>query len=280
MELPFIKMHTAGRDVVLIDSTRAKGAEELLESPSAARILDRRLGIGGHELIILARTDDPPLTVTSARGTASGQAVATNTLLSAARFAIDAGLVSHTSFRLAADGHLMEVEALDSQSIMADLGPPRTYDGKEQLTERAASSYTHTLLVQERALVYTPLRLRGSHAVFYSLPFATSMARSIAAEHPLPDDPSDGPPHLCFASALDSNRLKVRTWEAGRGEDHSHADSAAAGVVAGVLHGFVERDTMTRTRGGDLYVLWANQDNRVYVTGAPRYVFTGTYSTD
>lgn len=49
-KIPFIKMHGLGNDFVIIESTHAPDRKEL--AGFAAKILDRRLGVGGDQLVI------------------------------------------------------------------------------------------------------------------------------------------------------------------------------------------------------------------------------------
>ena len=281
MELPFIKMHTAGRDVVLVDGTRMPQLGSSLSPDFCAEILDRHRGIGAQDFAILSRSTDDGLTITCGRPSPTAQGVCVNTILAASRFAIDSGIVSRTRFDVTCDASTIPVEALDSQAVLADLGPPRVAATGEELFERADTEYTRSTVVRQRSIVYTPVVLGGPHAVLFGTSLRPALARSLSHATVFPPPADDAPPlRLCFAVALQTTLLKVATWVAEVGEDSADGDSAAAGVVAGVLHGFVERDTMIHTRGGELYVSWANDNNRVYVTGTPDYVYTGTYSTD
>ena len=52
---------------------------------------------------------------------------------------------------------------------------------------------------------------------------------------------------------------------------------ACASVVASVLNDLTSRTVDVRLRGGVLRIEWNEKDNRVYLTGPAREVFSGLY---
>jgi diaminopimelate epimerase len=68
----------------------------------------------------------------------------------------------------------------------------------------------------------------------------------------------------------------MRTWERGSGRTLACGTGAAAVCVAGVLTGRTQRAILAHLPGGDLELLWG-QDDRVLMTGPATEVFSGDW---
>ena len=79
---------------------------------------------------------------------------------------------------------------------------------------------------------------------------------------------------------LSRQHLKMKVWERGAGPTLACGTGACAVVVAAVLSGRAERACTVTLPGGDLHIEWREADNRIYMTGPAREVFTGTLSLD
>jgi len=286
MELQFIKMQLGGRDTVLVDVSRNPGAVAALLGGVGSAALDRRLGVGGDSVVLVGRRPDHDLEVRSFSARGREQEPSLNELLCAGRYAIDSGLAGGTATRAWGTLRSVALDALDSRSLLADIGEPRQDTG-EPLLERPDVAYTRTVRIDDRDFTYTPMRVGAFQAVTFVPSFTLDIRRlargfrravPVSVTDPSPAVPD--PAQLTFARVSSRRRLLTRTWRYGHGEVRSEGYAAAAAGVAAALHGFVDRDTIVATRGGDLYVLWSEANNHLYVTGTPEYVFTGTYSVE
>jgi diaminopimelate epimerase len=284
MDIEFIKMQVAGRDAILVDASRNPRVDADLLCGIRQGALDRRTGIGGDAMVFLAAGEDHELSVRSFTARGGEEEPSLNEILCAARYAVDSGLAEGTTARVRSSGHAVALDALDSRSLMADVGPPLG-DGGAELVERPEVAYTRTVRIEGRDFTYTPVRVGAFQAVTFVPSFALDIRRtsrgfgdSLPADPALPAPRVPDPAQLTYARVSSRRRLLARTWRYGRGEVRSEGYAAAAAAVAAALHGFTDRDTIVAARGGDLYVLWSESDNHLYVTGTPEYVFTGTYS--
>jgi len=284
MELEFLKMQVAGRDVVVVDAGRNTrlSPEDLPEL--SRRALDRRRGIGGDALLLLSRSPESELAVRAFSTSGAEEEPTLSSLICAGRYAIDSGLVTRTSIRAVGPERAVVLDALDSRSILADIGAPRRDDGDGELVEDPELAYSRTVTVGERDFTFTPLRIGPLQAVSFISSFDIDIRRlslGFRAAFPAaagdPEAPIADPTELSYARVTSRSRLYARTWRYGRGEVRSEGYAAAAAAVAATLHGFADRDTIVASRGGELYVSWSERNNRLYVTGTPEYVFTGTY---
>ena len=80
-----------------------------------------------------------------------------------------------------------------------------------------------------------------------------------------------------FVQIIDDKEVIMRTWERGSGITLACGTGASAVCVAGVLTGNSQRQILAHLPGGDLQLLWAQEDNHVYMVGPAANVFTGTY---
>ena len=78
-----------------------------------------------------------------------------------------------------------------------------------------------------------------------------------------------------FVETVEAGRLRMRVWERGCGVTLACGTGSCAAVVAGVLAGRNGRRAIVTLDGGDLAIEWRESDNRVYLTGPARMVFTG-----
>jgi diaminopimelate epimerase len=78
-----------------------------------------------------------------------------------------------------------------------------------------------------------------------------------------------------FIQVVRPDYLKMRVWERGAGVTLACGTGACAAVVAGVLTGKSDRKATVELPGGCLEIEWAQQDQRVYMTGPAERVFRG-----
>lgn len=78
-----------------------------------------------------------------------------------------------------------------------------------------------------------------------------------------------------FIRVLSPDRVEMRVWERGSGETFACGTGACAAAVAASLNGFCNREVTVELLGGELEILWKEEDNCVYMTGAAATVFDG-----
>lgn len=282
MEIDFYKMQGGGDDVVLLDRFPREGTArpEALDLPRlASKILERMTGVGGGSLAVLEAGTTERLAASAWAPDGETSALSSAALCCIARYASDAGLVAEEDFRIETASRPVRATIIDSLNVRVDMGMPFSPAEAATIREKPASTFTKGILVGERAVSYTPVSLASPRAIVFvdafSFPVAGTARR--IAEHP---DFADGV-GIGFVQVCDRETLRIRTWEpATRTRGRSRAgdgDCAAAALVASVVHGFTDREVFARLPGGTVFLQWDEVDNRVYLTGPARYVFTGTY---
>ena len=80
-----------------------------------------------------------------------------------------------------------------------------------------------------------------------------------------------------FVQIHSPREVTMRTWERGSGVTLACGTGASAVCVAGVLGGKTERNILAHLPGGDLRLLWREENNHVYMTGPAAEVFSGEW---
>ena len=79
-----------------------------------------------------------------------------------------------------------------------------------------------------------------------------------------------------FIKIIDENTIQMRVWERGSGETWACGTGASASVVAGVLCGYLKKDTeyTVKLRGGDLKITYKS-DGTVIKKGPAEFICDG-----
>jgi diaminopimelate epimerase len=80
-----------------------------------------------------------------------------------------------------------------------------------------------------------------------------------------------------FVQVIAPEEVIMRTWERGSGITLACGTGAAAVCVAGVLASKTAHSILAHLPGGDLQLLWNQEDNHVYLVGPATEVFTGDW---
>jgi len=289
MELEFLKMQGCGDDVLIIDGFKQSLPEEDRLSRLAARILDRHTGVGANALAILRKGNRQNISV-AAFSPAGSQPPGCNALRCVARYASDSGTAVTAEFPMETVSGDLRARIVDSVNVRVDMGVPSGRGLVAELKERPLDSFTCTLDAQGKPVTYTPVSLGKWFGVVFVRAFDFPFLREVGRIVRHPQFPAAT--GLVFAQVYNREELRVRAWDAAttgalnRGgpalrrlgaEVRTSCTAAASATVAAVVSGFTDRDVFVHQAGGDLYVQWAERDNRVYLTGPTAYCFTGTF---
>lgn len=257
--LPFIKMHGAGNDFVIID-LRGRGA---VTTPALAAALgDRHRGVGFDQLAELrdAEGADYALDFWNSDGSRAGACG------NASRCVADlvmggAGAVSFVTER----GTLGAVRRADGL-VSVNMGDP-------------ILDWQGVPLAREVDLLHLPVAgdpaavgMGNPHCVFFV---------ADAEEVDLPREGSAMEHHALFpkatnvefASVTGPDRLRMRVWERGTGITLACGSGACATAVAAHLRGLTGRHVTLDLDGGVLEIDW--REDGVWMTGPTARVFDG-----
>ena len=258
--LPFVKMHGAGNDFVLIDS-RGRGA--VVSAGLAQALGDRHRGAGFDQLAELQDTDgaDVALVFWNADGSRAG-ACGNATRCVADRVMSETGR-THLAIRTARG--ILRAERRGAQ-VWVNMGLPQLDWADIPLSH--AVDTCHLPLPGDPAAV----GMGNPHCVFF-VPDAT--AAQITAQGPLVEMDPLFPQrtNVEFVSVTAPDRMRMRVWERGTGVTLACGSGACAVAVAAHRRGLTGRQVTLDADGGVLLVDW--RDDGVWLSGPTAHVFDG-----
>ena len=266
MRVPFIKMHGLGNDFVVLDARRE--AIPAVTGMIAARIADRRTGIGCDQLVILEPADaaDFRMRILNADGgevAACGNAPRAVSILHGASATIEtaAGLLKAEPGN---DGATVDmgIPRFEWQDIplayaMDTLAMPVGWDGLENPAA---------------------VNVGNPHVVFFVADCDAVPLESLGPtiEH---DPLFPNRINVNVATVENRTRIRLRVWERGAGLTRACGTGACATAVAAMRRGLVDRSVEVKLPGGVLQIDWG-QDERIAMTGPATESYRGTFEWD
>ena len=260
--LPFMKMHGAGNDFVIIDSR----GREAVTTPELARALgDRNRGVGFDQLaeIRSATGTDFALDFWNNDGSRAG-ACGNATRCVCDYILRDTGRAAVTL--VTARGVLRAVRRADGL-VSVNMGAPQRDWAEVPL------SYAVDPLHLPLAGDPVALGMGNPHCVFF---VADAEAVDVAARGPGHEvDPLfPQKTNVEFASLIGPDHLRMRVWERGAGITLACGSGTCATAVAAHLRGLTGRRVIVDVDGGQLEVDW--REDGVWLTGPVVHVFSAT----
>jgi diaminopimelate epimerase len=277
--IPFTKGHGTGNDFVILSNLDG----ELEVTPElVAALCDRRRGLGGDGVLVVARTVEHP-EVADQAGVAPYFMDYRNADGSLAQMCgngarvfvahlLEAGLVSSGRLHIATRGGARPVRvSTDDDSICVDMGPAQVLDRAdiEVLPADAAPGAT--------AIPATGVLMPNPHAVVMVADLSQA-GGLVAAPRVTPVEAYPEGVNVEFVRVIDPTHIQMRVFERGVGETLSCGTGACAAAVA-TLNLAGERPADQRVRvdvpGGTVHVVW-RAGGEVELHGPAVLVATGT----
>jgi diaminopimelate epimerase len=264
--LPFMKMHGAGNDFVVIDS-RGRGA---VTTAALARALgDRNRGVGFDQLAEIRDADgaDFALDFWNSDGTRAG--ACGNATRCVAEYVM-AGRGLDAVSMVTARGGLRAVRTADGR-VSVNMGQPQlTWD---------AIPLAHSVDLMHLPLAGDPVAvgMGNPHCITF-VPDADAVdLRGLGSvmEH---DRLFPQRTNVEFASVIGPDTLRLRVWERGTGVTLACGSGACATAVAAHQRGLTGRKVALHMDGGVLEADW--RDDGVWLTGPVARVFDGVLSPE
>ena len=264
--LPFMKMHGAGNDFVVIDS-RGRGA--VMTSGLAKALGDRNRGVGFDQLAEIRSSDTADFALDfwnndGSRAEACGNAtrcVADYVMLDKSLAAVDLVTVRG---RLSA-------QRLPDGRVSVNMGAPQRDWAEVPLS--AAMDTLHLPLPGDPVAV----GMGNPHCVYF-VPDAEAVDLLTLGPGLEQDPLFPKRTNVEFASIIGSDHLRMRVWERGAGVTLACGSGACATAVAAHLRGLTGRKVTLSLDGGVLEIDW--RDDGVWMTGPVARVFDGILSPD
>ncbi len=259
--LPFLKMHGAGNDFVIID---ARGGSDPMTAAVARAIGDRHKGVGFDQLAVIH--DDPDaaarLVFWNADGSTAG--ACGNATRCIARLLLEE--TSAHSLVLRTENGFLACEALDGLGVRVNMGAPGL--GWSEVPLADAMDTLHLPLDGDPA----GCSMGNPHCSYFVEDADAADLEKIGAmteTHPLFPERTN----VQLVQVLSRSELRVRVWERGVGPTLASGSSSCAVVVNATRRGLVDRKADVILDGGTLSIDW--RDDGVWMTGPTARVFSG-----
>jgi len=275
--MDFTKMHGLGNDFVVVAHFEdvPKEVDQL-----AINICNRNFGVGADGLVfILPSTKaDVRMRIFNADGTEAEQCG--NAIRCVSKYVYDHKIEQKDKLSietLAGIQHVsLQIEDHVVSKVVVDMGEPILKGDLVPTAIEDPEVVNHLVEVDEMKFYFTAVSMGNPHAVIYvenAPDFEVGKWGPLLETHPLFPKKTN----VEFVTVNNENEVEMRVWERGVGQTLACGTGACATGVASVLTGQTSRDVTVHLKGGDLKVVWNEEDNHVYMTGEAKEVFKGTW---
>jgi diaminopimelate epimerase len=273
MLIPFSKMHGAGNDLIVIDCL---SGDPVADWDRFARFaLDRRLGIGGDQLLLVKPSSEADLAMSIYNPDGTRAEMCANGIRAFFKYARDKGLTSSDEIRVETLAGIVTPRWLGDDQVEVELTRPVLDPQKIPTTLHETGPLVDVPIeVLDTQLQVTAVSMGNPHCVvFVDDPERTPVERLGPALENHVAFPQRT--NVEFVAVRSQTKLEQRTWERGTGETLACGSGACASGVAAMLSGRSERDVEIVLRGGTLRIRWPDDDGPVWMTGPAAHVFDG-----
>ena len=271
---PFAKMQGIGNDYIYFNCM-----EREITNPEgmAVRLSDRRFGIGGDGVVIIAPSKVADAKMRTFNIDGSEGRIGGNGLRCVGKYLYDHGIINKM---------VMTIETLSGirtlwlhkrngevSTVSVDMGSPEFQPSKIPVKLDGDRIIDRTVMISDRDYRITCLSVGNPHCVVFC-PNVDTL--DIARIGPLFEESELFPERVNteFIKILDEKTIRMRVWERGSGETWACGTGACAAVVAAVENGFCKRgeEITVKLVGGDLKIKY---DETIIMTGDANSVFEG-----
>ncbi|MDP2699570.1 diaminopimelate epimerase [Thalassospira sp.] len=268
--IPFVKMHGLGNDFVVFDGRRDPAMLDL-DNASAARIADRKTGVGCDQLIVIEPPRDRDADAfMRIRNNDGGEVGACG---NAARCIADILMteLQRRDVTIQTVAGLLEANGLEDGRVTVDMGIARLDWRDIPLAEAADTNHIPVALGDLRDPV--GVNVGNPHAVFF-----VENAERIDIEKlgPVLEHHAMFPEraNIEVCHIISPDRIRMRVWERGVGVTRACGTGACAVGVAAARRGLTGRKVDIVLDGGELTIEWL-PDEHVLMTGPVSTSFSG-----
>ncbi len=262
---PFMKMHGAGNDFVVIDGRNTP--VDLTESLVRA-LADRHRGVGFDQLALI--TDGSDLTITFYNADGSQSAACGNATRCIAAHELAQRAADHLDIHVTGRGMLNAVRN-DDGSTAVNMGHPQL---DWQDIPLAKDVDTLSLPIDGDPV---GTGMGNPHCTFFVDDVSAIDLATIGPKiehHTLFPERTN----VQFAQVVGPDHIRMRVWERGTGVTLASGSSSCATAVAAARRGLTGHKVQIDLDGGTLHIDW--RDDGVWMSGPTAHVFDGTLTTE
>ena len=273
--MKFTKMHGCGNDYVYINCFE----ETVEDRPELARFVsNRNFGIGSDGLICICPSDIADFKMDMYNLDGSYSPMCGNGIRCVAKYVFDKGLTDKTKITVETGGDIktldLNVEDGKVKTVRVDMGSPELRPQFIPIAEHGRNFINRSVIVGEDEYFVTALSVGNPHAIVFVSDVDKIDLKTLGPKfenHPLFPERVNTE----FVQVIDRNTLKMRVWERGSGETQACGTGATATLVAAALNGHTGNSATVCLAGGELFIEWDRDKNKVFMTGPAVTVFDG-----
>lgn len=274
--IEFTKMHGAGNDYIYIDTMRFPIAHP---EKLAIAWSDRHKGIGGDGIILIGKNESGHFTMRIFNNDGSEGKMCGNGIRCVGKYLYDNGITSEKELPIdTLSGTKLLHMTTDADNkvveVTVDMGEPILAD-KHQLTTPDGSMKDGEVTIGHTNYRGTFVSMGNPHFIN----FINGVEEYDVQTNGVRLEQAQIFPERCnieFAEIRPDGSIRMRVWERGSGITMACGTGACATAVAAALTGRAGRTSTIVMDGGQLTIVWNENDNHIYMTGPATTVFTGT----
>jgi diaminopimelate epimerase len=273
MARPFLKMNGAGNDFVVVEARSQAFAPSAEETRAIA---DRKDGVGCDQLIAIEPSTraDAFMRIWNADG---GQVDACGNATRCVGWLLMEA-TGRDEATIETNAGLLTARRAGDRKVSVDMGEPRLRWDEIPLSQEMDTRGVELQVGPiDAPLPHTPgcVSMGNPHVVFFVDDAEAAPVREVGPliehHHLFPEQVNVG-----FAQIKGPDRIRLRVWERGAGETEACGTGACAALVAAHRRRLTGRAATLEMNGGELFIEWREDDNRVIMTGPVAVEFTGT----
>jgi len=273
-ELGFTKMHGAGNDFVVLDGL---GEELPALEPLARRLLDRRFGIGGDQLLVARPSTAADFRMEIYNPDGSRAEMCANGIRAFYLWLRARGHTRLDQVGVETLAGVVRPRSAGPGMVSVEMGRPVLEPTK--IPTRLGAGGDGPVLdvpleVDGETLRVSSVSMGNPHCVLYVDDVARAPVERLGPRverHPA----FPNRVNVEFVELVARDRVRQRTWERGTGETLACGSGACAVAVVSILRGLTGRALAVELRGGALQISWPADDAPVTMTGPAVEVFRG-----
>jgi len=272
--MQFSKMHGLGNDFIFLENLEN---QEMNYPEMAAKWCHRQLGIGADGLVIVLPSEQADLRMRIINADGSEANMCGNAIRCFARYAYERKLVQSAAFSIETFAGIMVPEVIirngKVEAVRVNMGRPDIRRANIPMMGDETAAINVMLPVEDKEINITSLLMGVPHTMIFVEEAEDIDLKTIGPmieKHPYFPKGTN----VNFVEVVNSDRIKIRTWERGAGATLACGTGSCASVVASILNEHTNRTVTVELQHGELLIEWS-EDGTVFMTGPAEEVFSG-----
>ncbi len=275
--MEFTKMEGCGNDYIYVNgfTTKIQHPEQL------SRIIsDRHFGIGSDGLIIIHPSEIADFKMSMYNADGSEGKMCGNGIRCVAKYVYDNRMTDKTTITVETLSGiktlLLHVEDEKVKTVRVDMGSPILSADKIPVISPNNRLINEPVIIDGLEYRITCVSMGNPHAVIFIPNTDTLDIEQIGPKFEK-NEMFPESTNTEFVQLIDDTTIKMRVWERGSGETLACGTGACASAMAGILNGLTKDVVNVQLLGGDLLIEYDRENDKVYMTGPAKTVFTGNF---